>query len=131
MPTPLELIEDEDEARIEAVKRWHIFNRDPTDEQWRNIDALLATLGRSRQEIEEDLAKAEEEHRDEIRELERDYKSRIDDLRAELDDRDKELSQLENRAAIIERIATRQAELLGADHVAALQKRLKALAEQV
>lgn len=131
MPTPLELIADEDEARIEAVKRWHIFNRDPTDEQWRNIDALLATLGRSRQEIEEDLSTAREEHRDEVRELERDYKSRIDDLRAELDDRDKELSQLENRAAILKRIATRQAELLGADHVAALQKRLKALAEQV
>jgi TATA-binding protein-associated factor Taf7 len=73
---------DEDEARIEAVRQRHVMNRNPSDESWRDIDALLAMLDHADVDKEEELRAQSEAYDEELSALE----SEIEDLRRQLDD---------------------------------------------
>lgn len=93
---------EDDEARIEAVRRWHIFNRDPSDEHWRNIDSLLHLLGIGEARLE---ALRDSEHEMEL-----------------------EVHRLENRCAKLEKFAFSLARRVDGERGAeALSKTLSAI----
>jgi hypothetical protein len=83
---------DDDEARIEAVRRRHIMNRNTGDESWRDIDALLAELDRLWVDKEEELRAADEARDEEISTIEYQHHIRVDDLNSKIDDLEHQLN---------------------------------------
>jgi len=76
---------DDDLARIDEIKRRHLLHRDPGDEHWRDIDALLHASTLHNRELadlaragNDDLEAAFREHRHEIENLRADHKSELE-----------------------------------------------------
>jgi predicted nucleic acid-binding Zn-ribbon protein len=121
--------EAEDNDRIEAIEQWMKFNRDPSDEHWRNIETLLHRLHQLEQDIEDErdemraelehaLGEAESRYEDRIAELEQEVSWLEADLEA---GKQRELAE-RRRADGVEKILRRVAERLGPKWVASVEK---------
>jgi hypothetical protein len=94
---------DEDDDRIDAAKRWHIFNRDPTSEHWQNIDSLLERLkvcdGRSYTDKEVDDMR--DEHDSALERMESEHDGHITYINA---DHAREIEGYESHIAKLEEV---------------------------
>ena len=113
------ITEDQDLDRLDAIKRWHIFNRDPTDEHWQNIDCLINLFDKSDDKRRDEVECTEEYYKRQLDELEQSIDDRLQALRDELETRDNDLQEmdqrilaLQRRADYLEKVARAQAELI-------------------
>lgn len=146
------ITQEDDLARIDAVKRAHLMHHDPGCEHWRDVDALLHIVSLHGQETDAlenshsaDLESVYREHRGELEELRAEHNSELEGVRAdckaefediyrehrgEIENLNRELRDIKRRWDWLVEVARLFASKSGPEHRAMLERKLDSLITQ-
>lgn len=113
--------EADDAQRVEDIRRWLLFNTNPTDEHWKNIETLIHKLTKFEETHKQELKDERTGYEQSISDIEHEHDVEVKNLKDELERYELDLNQA-NRHQAYERARADWFETIIRKQAATLEK---------